>query len=37
MNGIESAIYGVVDGDSDGKSSLDDDVKAATKILKEGP
>jgi hypothetical protein len=32
-----TAFYGVVDGDADGKSSLDDDVKMGTVKLVEGP
>lgn len=35
--GALTMYYGVVDGDADGKSSLDDDVKMGTLKLVEGP
>ncbi len=36
-SGPMTVFYGVVDGDADGKSSLDDDVKMGTVKLVEGP
>lgn len=36
-SGPLTVFYGVVDGDADGKSSLDDDVKMGTVKLVEGP